>query len=90
MEPIIREALSGSATVERYDAAESKVIFGRINESWEEMYAALFEGRDSGEDIPDDFLTGRRAFIFHMFYRVLVLHEEEARVIEARKREAAK
>jgi hypothetical protein len=89
MDEMHHTVLGGDPDMEKFDSADAAGLFHRINESWEEEYAAVFEeSRDPEEDVPDDFLTGRRAYIFQMFYRVMVLHEDEARILEQRKRDA--
>jgi hypothetical protein len=80
MDRVIRQALSSTDVFERFDHTSAQELFQRINEQWEEMYAELWPRGDAG--IPRDFLDGRKAFIFHMFYRVVELHDQEVRKIE--------
>jgi hypothetical protein len=83
MEGDIRNTLSGWTEFERYDDAAAQSVFEQLNEQWEEQYAAVFSEEETVTgQIPRRFLDGRRAFIFHMFYRVALKHEEEVKKIE--------
>ena len=83
MDRVVRGALGGEIDFERFDHGEAQRIFEGLNEQWEEHYAAAYETTGQAENtIPKDFLMGRKAYIFHMFYRVAELHEEEVKRIE--------
>jgi hypothetical protein len=83
MEKVVRSALGGEIDFERFDSRAAKQVFELLNEEWEEHYAAAYEVTGHAENtIPKDFLMGRKAFLFHMFYRVVELHEEEVERIE--------
>lgn len=82
MKAVERRALGGVDEHERFDGPLANQIFGQINESWEEAYADQ-DPEDWDKEIPRNFLTGRQAFIHHIFYRVLMLHQAEVKAIEA-------
>jgi hypothetical protein len=85
MEHIERTGLGSKQVYERYDTAEAQTIFERLNEQWEEMYAEEADPANHAVPIPEEFLAGRKAYIFHMFYRVLALHDAEVEKIKATK-----
>jgi len=78
-------ALGGKEEFDKFDKEEAQHIFERLNEQWEEMYAEIGDPADHNVPIPDEFLAGRKAFIFHMFFRVVGLHDAEVKKIEETK-----